>query len=31
MNGPDKLRIEIKHEDLQQRVLAVKNFFGELN
>ena len=30
MNGPDKLRIEIKHEDLQQRVLAVKNFFGEL-
>ena len=30
MNGPDKLRIEIKHEDLWQRVLAVKNFFGEL-
>jgi transcription-repair coupling factor (superfamily II helicase) len=30
MNGPDKLRIEIKHEDLQQRVLAVKKFFGEL-
>jgi transcription-repair coupling factor (superfamily II helicase) len=30
MMGPDKLRIEIKHEDLQQRVLAIKNFFGEL-
>jgi transcription-repair coupling factor (superfamily II helicase) len=30
MNGPDKLRIELKHEDLQQRVLAIKNFFGEL-
>ena len=30
MNGPDKLRIEIKHEDLQHRVLAIKNFFGEL-
>ncbi len=30
MNGPDKLRIEIKHEDLGQRVLAVKNFFVEL-
>jgi transcription-repair coupling factor (superfamily II helicase) len=30
MNGPDKLRIEIKHEDLGQRVLAIKNFFGEL-
>jgi transcription-repair coupling factor (superfamily II helicase) len=30
MNGPDKLRIELKHEDLQQRVLAVKKFFGEL-
>jgi transcription-repair coupling factor (superfamily II helicase) len=30
MNGPDKLRIEIKHEDLGQRVLAVKKFFGEL-
>ncbi len=30
MTGQDKLRIEIKHEDLQQRVLAIKNFFGEL-
>jgi transcription-repair coupling factor (superfamily II helicase) len=30
MNGPDKLRIELKHEDLGQRVLAIKNFFGEL-
>ncbi|KAF0204830.1 MAG: transcription-repair coupling factor [Gallionellaceae bacterium] len=30
MTGQDKLRIEIKHEDLQQRVLAIMNFFGEL-
>ena len=30
MSGQDKLRIELKHEDLQQRVLAIKNFFGEL-
>ncbi len=30
MNGPDKLRIELKHEDLGQRVLAIRNFFGEL-
>jgi transcription-repair coupling factor (superfamily II helicase) len=30
MTGQDKLRIEIKHEDLQQRVLAIRNFFGEL-
>jgi transcription-repair coupling factor (superfamily II helicase) len=30
MTGQDKLRIEIKHEDLQQRVSAIKNFFGEL-
>jgi transcription-repair coupling factor (superfamily II helicase) len=30
MNGPDKLRIELKHDDLQQRVLAIKNFFNEL-
>jgi hypothetical protein len=30
MMGPDKLRIEIKHEDLQQRVLAIKHFFAEL-
>ena len=28
--GQDKLRIELKYGDLQQRVLAVKNFFGEL-
>ncbi|MFA5826137.1 MAG: transcription-repair coupling factor, partial [Gallionellaceae bacterium] len=30
MTGQDKLRIEIKHEDLGQRVLAIKNFFNEL-
>ncbi len=30
MSGQDKLRIEIKHEDLQQRVAAIKNFFAEL-
>ena len=30
MNGPDKLRIELKHEDLGQRVLAIRNFFNEL-
>jgi transcription-repair coupling factor (superfamily II helicase) len=30
MSGQDKLRIEIKHEDLQQRVAATKNFFAEL-
>ncbi|MDO8926205.1 MAG: transcription-repair coupling factor [Sideroxyarcus sp.] len=30
MAGQDKLRIELKYGDLQQRVLAVKNFFGEL-
>jgi len=30
MSGQDKLRIELKHEDLHQRVLAIKNFFGEL-
>ncbi|OGS91886.1 MAG: transcription-repair coupling factor [Gallionellales bacterium GWA2_60_18] len=30
MAGQDKLRIEIKHDDLQQRVLAVRHFFGEL-
>ncbi|MDP4027855.1 MAG: helicase-related protein, partial [Gallionella sp.] len=30
MTGQDKLRIEIKHDDLQQRVLAIRNFFGEL-
>jgi transcription-repair coupling factor (superfamily II helicase) len=30
MIGQDKLRIELKHEDLNQRVLAIKNFFNEL-
>jgi len=30
MAGQDKLKIDLKYEDLQQRVLAVKNFFGEL-
>jgi len=30
MNGPDKLRIELKYSDLAQRVLAIKNFFTEL-
>ena len=30
MSGPDKLRIDIKHGELNQRVLAIKNFFGEL-
>ncbi|MDD2685573.1 MAG: transcription-repair coupling factor [Gallionella sp.] len=30
MAGQDKLRIELKYGDLKQRVLAVKNFFGEL-
>jgi transcription-repair coupling factor (superfamily II helicase) len=30
MAGQDKLRIELKYGDLQQRVLAVRNFFGEL-
>ncbi len=30
MTGQDKLRIELKHEDLNQRVLAIKNFFNEL-
>ena len=30
MAGQDKLRIEIKHDDLQQRVLAIKNFLCEL-
>ncbi|MFZ3019705.1 MAG: transcription-repair coupling factor [Gallionella sp.] len=30
MTGQDKLRIELKHEDLQQRVLAIVNFFKEL-
>ena len=30
MAGQDKLRIELKYGDLQQRVLAIKNFFVEL-
>ncbi len=31
MNGQDKLRIEIKHEELLPRVAAIKQFFNELN
>jgi transcription-repair coupling factor (superfamily II helicase) len=30
MTGQDKLRIELKHPDLNQRVLAIRNFFNEL-
>jgi len=30
MTGQDKLRIELKYADLAQRVLAIRNFFGEL-
>jgi len=30
MAGQDKLRIELRYGDLQQRVLAIKNFFSEL-
>ncbi len=30
MTGQDKLRIELKHDDLNQRVLAIRNFFNEL-
>jgi transcription-repair coupling factor (superfamily II helicase) len=30
MVGQDKLRIEVKHEELNARVLAIKNFFNEL-
>ncbi len=30
MSGQDKLKIDLKYGDLQQRVLAIKNFFGEL-
>ncbi len=30
MSGQDKLRIELKHDDLNLRVLAIKNFFNEL-
>ncbi len=31
MSGQDRLRIELKHDDLKQRVLAVVNFFKELS
>jgi transcription-repair coupling factor (superfamily II helicase) len=30
LSGQDKLRIELKYGDVNQRVLAIKNFFGEL-
>ena len=30
MSGQDKLRIELKYSDLNQRVQAVNNFFKEL-
>ncbi len=30
MAGQDRLRIELKYDDLSQRVLAIKNFFNEL-
>ncbi|MFA6921998.1 MAG: transcription-repair coupling factor [Gallionella sp.] len=30
MVGQDRLRIELKHEDLGQRVLAIRSFFNEL-
>ncbi len=30
MAGPDRLRVELKYGDLKQRVLAVMNFFKEL-
>ena len=30
MAGQDKLRIELKYGELKQRVLAIRNFFGEL-
>jgi len=30
MIGQDKLRIELKHEDLKLRVLAIRKFFSEL-
>ncbi|MFZ2301177.1 MAG: transcription-repair coupling factor [Gallionella sp.] len=30
MAGQDRLRIELKYGDLHQRVLAIRNFFGEL-
>ena len=31
LNGPDKLKIDLKYGDLTQRVLAIKNFFKELS
>ena len=31
MSGPDKLRIELKYGEIKQRVLAVVQFFKELN
>jgi transcription-repair coupling factor (superfamily II helicase) len=30
MAGQDKLRIELKYGDVAQRVLAIRNFFNEL-
>jgi len=30
MAGQDKLKIDLKYGDLNQRVLAIRNFFGEL-
>jgi transcription-repair coupling factor (superfamily II helicase) len=30
LSGQDKLRIELKYGDVNQRVLAIRNFFGEL-
>jgi transcription-repair coupling factor (superfamily II helicase) len=30
MAGQDRLRIELKYQDLAQRVLAIRNFFNEL-
>ena len=30
LSGPDKLKIDLKYSDLTQRVLAIKNFFKEL-
>ncbi|NOT99313.1 MAG: transcription-repair coupling factor [Sideroxydans sp.] len=30
MSGQDKLKIDLKYGDLQQRVLAIRNFFNEL-
>ena len=30
LSGQDKLRIELKYSDLNQRVIAIRNFFNEL-